>query len=347
MLKRIFFGVVIVFISAVMLLGCHFSVGGYHGQPTTNFDGAEFKNQVPFDRKGLWQVAKWRWTRKDPGWPKWVESQTPSVINRRVFGQKVVVTPIGHATVLIQTQGVNILTDPIYSDRASPVTWAGPKRIRAPGIAFAKLPPIDLVMVSHNHYDHMDVETLKRLESREHPLILVGLGNGTFLAQEGIKHVRALNWWQSARVKGVKVTMVPAQHFSGRGLFDTMKTLWGGYVISAKRGPIYFAGDTAVGPHFKQIYQRFGPVFIALLPIGAYEPRDFMKIAHINPEGAVKAMLVLHAKHAIGIHYDTFAGMADEKFGQASKDLVIALKKHNVSQQRFLAQPFGVSKVFP
>ncbi len=306
-----------------------------------------YTNLSPYQKKGLWDVIKWRYNRHAPQWPEQVTNKTSTqpASTHSTPGQ-VAVTFINHATVLIQVDGINILTDPIWSERASPVSWAGPKRVRKAGLSLKKLPQIDVVLISHDHYDHLDKNTLKALKKRFHPWFLVGCGNETLLNQLGIQRVKPLAWWQGVTYKKHKITFVPAQHFSGRGLFDHMTTLWGGFVIQTSAGPIYFAGDTAWGQHFKQIRQRFGPIFLSLLPIGTYLPRDFMHSTHINPTEAVKAFEQLNSTYAIGIHFDTFANLADEGFGEAPKALRAALRKAAIPPERFLALEFGEGHVF-
>ncbi|MEL6545016.1 MAG: MBL fold metallo-hydrolase, partial [Myxococcota bacterium] len=195
---------------------------------------------------------------------------------------------------------------PIYSERASPFSWAGPSRYHAPGIAFDDLPPIDAVVLSHNHYDHFDVPTLRRLASRDGPTLIGGLGSKALLAEEDVPGGEDLDWWETTRVGPLKIHAVPAQHWSRRGIGDTRNTLWAGYVIEGPSAAVYFAGDTAWGPHFDQVRERFASIDVALLPVGAYKPRDFMRSSHISPWEAVDAAVVLGAKVSIPIHWGTF-----------------------------------------
>jgi L-ascorbate metabolism protein UlaG (beta-lactamase superfamily) len=253
---------------------------------------------------GFGALLKWLMTREEGPWEEWREI-TPARPPRRVAGLRV--TLVNHATLLIQTENVNILTDPIWSERCSPVSFAGPKRHHAPGIRFEDLPPIDVVILSHNHYDHMDVPTLQRL-SREHkPRIFAGLGNGAFLRAQNIEKVTELDWWDAAPIAdGVRVNAVPAQHFSSRGLADRDANLWCGYVVETTDGPIFFAGDTGWGSHFEKVKERFGAMRLALLPIGAFRPEWFMCAVHISPKDAVRAAHALEARLSIPMHYGTF-----------------------------------------
>ncbi len=195
------------------------------------------------------------------------------------------VTFINHATFLIQVDGINILTDPIYSERASPFQWIGPRRVHAPGVPLEDLPPIDLVLISHNHYDHLDEATLLQLAANQErpPLILSGLGNGLLFDRLGLTEHQDMDWQDTVDVGGVEVVFTECRHRSGRGLADQMKTLWGSFVLKTSVGNIYFAGDTGYGPHLKEAGDQFGPFRLALLPIGAYEPRWFMRTCTWTP----------------------------------------------------------------
>lgn len=308
------------------------------------FDGKRFYNLDPTQRVTFKTIWQWRLNRRDPNWPTWVQNGSYATPPTKVAKPKAVrITFINHATVLLQYDGINVLTDPIWSERASPVRWAGPKRVRYPGIAWSDLPRIAVVIISHNHYDHMDLSTLKQLEKRDHPIFIAGLGSAKTLRRAGLHKVISLDWWQSYHYDGHRFTFVPAQHFSNRSLNDYNRTLWGGFVLSSSAGNLYFAGDTAWGSHFKRIKQRVGKILFAMLPIGAYLPRNIMKHSHVNPEEAVKAFLLLKCRWAIGVHFDTFANLTDEPFNQAPKELAKSLKKHQVKPSRFRALGFGQS----
>jgi L-ascorbate metabolism protein UlaG (beta-lactamase superfamily) len=284
---------------------------------------------------------RWRLLSRTSKWPAHIESEFGPTPPPHVSGAKIRVTFVNHATILIQTEGLNILTDPIWSERASPVSWIGPKRVRAPGISFDQLPRIDVVIVSHNHYDHMDIPTLSRLYKQFSPDILVPTGNALYLQKNGIR-ARDLDWWQTVDVKGVQFTLVPARHFSARSLFDACKTLWGGFVIKAPLRNIYFAGDTGYGQHFRLIREKFGPMTLCCLPIGAFEPRWFMEHHHLNPDDAVKAHLDLGSSHSIGMHFGTFQ-LTNEAVDAPVQNLHIALKNHRVDESDFITLAFGAS----
>ncbi len=223
------------------------------------------------------------------------------------------VTWIGHSTLLVGVDGVWFLTDPTWSSTASPVL-VGPRRYVEPGLEFADLPKIDFVVVSHNHYDHLDLATLKRLDERG-TRFFVPLANGYILERAGIRNIVELDWWESAKVGPVEVHCVPAQHWSRRGLFDRNKSLWSGWVVVAPSRSFYFAGDTAMFDGFEQIHDRFGPVDLAALPIGAYCPQSIMRRSHLDPEQAVEAALALRARRSVGVHYGTF-DLSDEPLGE-------------------------------
>ena len=223
---------------------------------------------------------------------------------------------------------MNILTDPVWSERVSPFSWIGPRRHRAPGIAFGDLPPIDLVLLSHNHFDHLDLATLRRLAVEHKPDFLVPLKVAALLESHGIPTTRELDWDESAEVKGVRVHCVPAVHFSARSGADRNRTLWCGYVIECIGGPIYFAGDTAAGPLFLEIRNRFGEPRLALLPIGAYKPHWMMSLVHMSPEEALSAHQQLGARTSVAIHHGTFQ-LADEGIDTPARELAELLNSRS------------------
>ena len=293
----------------------------YHGPVSDHFDGKRFHNLDPgWQSEG--SFLKWQMT-KDPGeWPKWIDSTPGPPPPRRVDDGRIRVTWVNHATMLVQMDGVNLLTDPIWSERCSPFSFVGPKRHRAPGLRFEELPPIDAVLVSHNHYDHLDAPTLRRLQGAR---IFTPLGNSALMARYDVRGATDLDWWQSTKLTDrVTITLVPAQHFCARALSDRNATLWGGFVISGPSGHAYFAGDTGWGGHFARVAERFGPMRVAMLPIGAYLPRWFMKSAHISPSEAIDAHAALQAKTSIAMHYGTFH-LGDDGYEEPSYDLRAAL----------------------
>ena len=257
-------------------------------------------------------------------------------------GAAAVVTLIGHSTFLIQTGAGNILTDPMYSWRAGPFNLVGPRRVRHPAVRFDDLPPVSTVLLSHNHYDHCDLRTLRMLAKRFDPLVVTPVGNGALVRSTGIRRIEELDWWQDAKSAAWPITLTPAQHFSARGPFDRNRALWGGFVLTAGNKRIFFAGDTAYAPFFRDVRQRLGPIDLALLPIGAYEPRWFMQIVHMNPAEAVQAHLDLEASESIGMHFGTFP-MTTEGIDEPVRALEDARRANNVPESRFRTLGFGES----
>src|SRR5262245_21034886 len=233
-------------------------------------------------------------------WPDRVENKGIPALPEPFHRDDIAITFVNHATFLIRIKIITILTDPIWSERASPVRWAGPKRVRDPGVAWEALPLVDVVLLSHNHYDHLDITTLMRLRDRFDPIMLVAAGDGRIIEPLGIRQLHELDWWDFFTLsEQCKFTFVPAQHFSARSIFDRQRSLWGGYVIEVLDRRIYFSGDTGYSVHFAEIRRRLGSPDIALLGIGSYEPQWFMKPIHMNPAEAVAAHRDLGAKHSI------------------------------------------------
>ncbi len=253
---------------------------------------------------------KWQMTADWEPWPEQVKNSFKDRPPERINGERLRVSFIGHATVLIQTQGLNILTDPVWSERASPSKRFGPRRADEPGVAFEALPPIDAVLVTHNHYDHMDVETLSRLWHRDKPRIIVPLGNDTIIrAHDPSVEVEAYDWRDNIMLNlTVRIHLDKAHHWSARGMFDRHMALWASFVIETVDGSIYFVGDSGYGDgdHFREAYERYGPFRMAILPIGAYEPRWFMSYSHMNPDEAVRAHVDLGKPPTLASHFGTF-----------------------------------------
>jgi len=254
-----------------------------------------------------------------------------------------VVTFVGHSTFLIQTAAGNIITDPMFSKRAGPFGVLGPRRVRPPAVMLERLPPIAIVLLSHNHYDHCDLPTLSALASRFNPVVVTPLGNGPLVRSAGIRRVEELDWWHETTVAGVPITMTPAHHFSARGPFDRNRALWGGFVFRAGDARMYFAGDTAYGAFFNDVRRRLGSPDVALLPIGAYEPRWFMRSVHMNPAEAVRAHLDLDAAASLGMHFGTFQ-LTNEGIDEPLRALDEARRASGVQPARFDVLAFGDSR---
>lgn len=308
--------------------------------PSDHFDGERFFNPGGARLRSFRDFLRWRFSRQRPVWPEWIADDDPPAPDTLAPGA-VAATYIGHATLLLRFAGFAVLTDPMFSLRASPFASFGPKRVRAPACTLDQLPRIDAVCLSHNHYDHMDMPSLKRLQARGNPPIVTGIGNGAYLAARGITNVIELDWWESAEpLPGLKVTYVPAQHWSRRRFWDTNHMLWGGHVIEAQGARAYFSGDTGYPAQFTMIAQRCGVPDIALLPIGAYEPRWFMGPQHMNPEEAVRAHLDLGARLSIAMHFATFC-LTDEPFGAPEAALIAARAQLGVEESAFRLPAFG------
>jgi L-ascorbate metabolism protein UlaG (beta-lactamase superfamily) len=317
-------------------------VSGWHDLP--HFDGWRFFNPSGANGQSFWKVPRMLLTRRRR-WPAEVPVPTRPLPSLR-GADDLIVTFIGHATLLLQTPQGAVLTDPIYSKRASPVAFAGPRRVRAPGVALDDLPPLCAVLVSHNHYDHCDLATLRALDRRSSPLFLTPLGNAPLLRSAGLGRVQELDWWQEAAAGPLPIRVTPAQHFAARGPLDRNRALWGGFLIGAGGHRAFFAGDTGYASHFREIRERCGPIRLALLPIGAYEPRWFMKDIHMDPAEAVQAHLDLQADLSVAMHFGTFQ-LTPEGIDEPPARLRQALAAAGVPEARFRTLEVGESLSVP
>ncbi len=288
------------------------------GPVTDHFDGQTFRNLGPYDQPSGRDFVRWQLSGRGKPWPGWVERlPDPSPPSRVESGLRI--TMINHATTLVQMDGVNLVTDPVWSDGVGPVPWLGPRRHKAVGVAFDALPTVHVVLISHDHYDHLDLPTLRRLAARDRPVIFAGLGTAALLAHDGIPGAVDLDWWQtSTAIPGLAITFAPAQHWSQRSLDDRDTVLWGSFFVKGRESSVFYAGDTGWGPHFAAVRRRLGAPTAAILPIGAYEPRWFMRNQHIDPAEAVKAHLVLGAGLSVGVHWGTF-DLSDEAIGAPAR----------------------------
>lgn len=311
------FGALVAF--ALLVFIVEYLVAGhrYTGPVTDHFDGIQFHSIGVRPSKSMHDENEgksvWKWllliSRRRNVWIWRANAVYPKPAERVSDG--VVVTFVNHATVLIQVAGLNIITDSMWSKRASPFTFLGPKRFRAPGIAFDDLPPIDMVLLSHNHYDHLDLNTLKRIAKKWSPKIYTALGNTEYLAERGVEGAQDMDWWDEVVHGPVKIVSVPAQHFSARAIRDRNGTLWCGFVIETSYGPIYFAGDTGYGAYAAEIKKRYEKFILGLIPIGAYLPDWMMRKVHMSPDEALALHKELCIDISIGIHHSTFK-LADD-----------------------------------
>jgi len=321
----------------------------YDGPITDHFNGEYFYNPDSKPMPGPGSALQWLTNRQPGPWRKWTDMAPGLTPPERVSDGGLRVTFVGHSTALIQMDGLNILTDPVWSKRASPVSFAGPKRHRPPGLRFDQLPAIDVILQSHDHYDHFDVPTHRKIAKRWKPKYMVPLGVKRRVLRKRLSEasrIAELDWGEEAVVNAdVHVTAVPARHFSGRGLRDRNRTLWCGYVVEGPSGAVYFAGDTGWGPHFREIGERFPKIRLALIPIGAYRPQWFMGPVHISPDDAVRAHEEVGAATSIGVHFGTFR-LADDGEDEPVEELKRALDSRKV-QHRFWALGEGEGRDIP
>ncbi len=291
----------------VLMAACTAAVLPYYRGPRTDhFDGRHFFNEEPFEEQQPSELARWQLDRHRGKWPDSAAIPAPAP-PARVGGGALRVTMVNHATVLLQMDSLNILTDPVWSAKVGLEGQFGVRRHRPPGIPFDSLPRIDIVLISHDHYDHMDLPSLRRLQQRYHPRVITGLGNPGYLATQGIQGAEQLDWWQSATLApGVRLTAVPARHWSGRTLSDRYERLWEGFVIEGRRDTVYFAGDTGWGRMYRELHARWSRFTLALLPVAPFRPRWYMARKHLSPDDAVRVAIETRSAMVIPIHWGTF-----------------------------------------
>jgi N-acyl-phosphatidylethanolamine-hydrolysing phospholipase D len=312
-----------------------------------HFRNGRFHNRYSSESHGVIEVIKWL--------PEFLRMKLPKV-DFKVLKPDVAMlkanrtastlTWIGHSTFLIQIGGLNVITDPVFSERASPFSAAGPKRMAPPAISYQDLPPLDIALVSHNHYDHLDEKAVRRL-AKDHPglTFVVALGLARWFRRRGINNVIELDWWQDTHVAAARISAVPVQHFSGRGALDRNATLWCGFIAEIAGRKIFFAGDTGYSKDFVDIAERFAPVDLALIPIGAYEPRWFMRPVHVDPAEAVQIHLDLQSRQSVAMHWGTFQ-LTAEPADQPPLRLQAELSALNIASEKFWVFKHGETRSF-
>jgi L-ascorbate metabolism protein UlaG (beta-lactamase superfamily) len=321
----------------------------YQGPPSDHFDGVQFFNPSGVRPKGPGAFLKWQFGERGEAWPVSFRSPFPLDLPPARFDKEGArVVHVGHASFLIQTRGKNLLLDPVWAERASPFSFAGPRRVNPPGIAFESLPPIDAVLITHNHYDHMDMATIALLWQRFRPRVITPLGNDSIL-RKGIPGLAAtvVDWNDVVDLgDGLRVHAEPTLHWSARGTGDRMHALWASFVVEAGERKIYIVGDSGFGDGstFARVGRRHPDLALALLPIGAYEPRWFMRNNHMNPDEAVEALRLCGAAEALGHHWGTFR-LTNEAVDRPVQDLAVALAGRNILADRFTAVLPGAVRV--
>jgi L-ascorbate metabolism protein UlaG (beta-lactamase superfamily) len=313
-------------------------------------DGTRFFNPVGPGPRGFSDLWKWQRERargSATAWPESVPPAPPVKLPASVAANEVAVTFIGHATFVLQFAGCTVLTDPVFASHAGPFNLFGPRRVCPPALRLGELPRIDFVVLSHNHYDHLDIAALRWLSRHRQPRFVVPLGLKAWLGARGVANVVELDWWDSTGTgAGLEITGTPAMHWSSRTPWDRCLTLWGGYWLRTPAGSLYFAGDTAWGSHFAAIQARLGSPAVSLLPIGAYEPRWFMESVHMNPAEAVNAHLALDSRHSVAMHFGTFC-LTDEGIDAPARELARARADRNVPANAFTVPAIGGTQLLP
>ncbi|MBI4636733.1 MAG: MBL fold metallo-hydrolase [Candidatus Rokubacteria bacterium] len=317
------------------------------GAPAHHRVGGFANTNPDFARPDWWTRTKFFVARV---WSTTVSPQVANLPRVQNDGQalrenrsEATVTWVGHATLLVQLDGVNLLTDPHWSNRASPLFFAGPRRVTPPGLAFEDLPPIHVVLISHDHYDHLDVATVRRLAETHRPRFFVPLGLRAWFAELGITDVVELDWWESRSARGLTLTSVPAQHFSGRTPWETNRRLWSGWAVAGARKRLFFAGDTGYYPVFKEIGARLGPFDLAAISIGAYAPAAIMRLTHTTPEEALRVFADVRAERFVGIHWGTF-DLAEEPVDEPPRRLEAGARRLGLDPDRIWTLKHGETR---
>ncbi len=317
-----------------------------NGLPPHHGENGFINTDPDFAEAGFTEMAPWILKKLPDTFSSSKKADIPRVFNdgssfKEQRGYSI--TWIGHSTVLVRMDGITMLTDPVWSDRVGPFKWTGSARVSEPGLALEKLPPIDCVLISHNHYDHLDESSIEAIVDA-HPEVkfFVPLRVRDWFEERGIRNVEELDWWEGATFKGVKIVCTPAQHFSGRWLNDRNQTLWCSWAVLGKKR-FYFAGDSGYCSHFSAVGKRFGPFDLAAIPIGAYDPRSLMKPVHMDPAEAVQTLLDVRGKKLLGIHWGTFV-LTDEPMEEPPKRLLETVKQRQLDPADFWALQLGETR---
>jgi N-acyl-phosphatidylethanolamine-hydrolysing phospholipase D len=350
MTKKIVWFIVFSSIATLMVVGACATKNPHYQASKSHHTPEGFRNLYAEKHPGgFWKWKRDQWREglpKKPAGGYQFPLQRPNIDYLKANRSDATMTWIGHATLLLQMKGVNILTDPHFSERASPVDFAGPKRVVAAAMSIEELPPIDIVVISHNHYDHLDAASVIKLDRRAQgkTQFLVPLGLKAWFDARKIENVIEMDWWDDKQANGLKVSFTPMQHWSKRTLTDTNQALWGGWLFSSDNYKFLFLADTGYSKDFQDIFERHGAVDLAAIPIGHYEPRWFMKIQHANPEESVRIMQDLHARQAVGVHWGTFDDLTDESLYDPPKALASALDAAQVPREKFWVLQHGETK---
>ncbi|MEO8389926.1 MBL fold metallo-hydrolase [Polaromonas sp.] len=358
------------FSSLLFLAGGCTAVNPYYDPAKPHHIREGFRNNYAASvNQSFGALMRWQWEKRQQGLPKPpaapIPQQAPDLKAIQAYAStfaasgttkpRPAITWIGHASMLVQAGGLNVLTDPVFSQRASPVQFMGPSRVQPPGIALADLPPIDVVVVSHNHYDHLDTDSVQAIAARSAAagrptLFLVPLGVKSWFASRGITHVIEMDWWDSHVYRGVEFNFTPVQHWSARSFGDRSQTLWGGYAVFAPDLHWYFSGDTGYSKDFLDTRARFanrgGGFDLALIAVGGYEPRWFMSGQHVNPAEAVQIHQDLGARRSVGVHWGTFE-LTDEPLDQPPQDLAAARAAKGLKDDDFSVMAIGETRFLP
>lgn len=332
---KILIFIILMIVFLTVIIGKYLSTVPYRGPKSDHFNGHQFQNPSQVSAKGFGDVGKYMQTRQRDIWTKIHDPHVHKERIERADGNEIQYTFINHSTFLIQINGVTILTDPIFSKYCSPIPAPPMRRHRPPGVSLDLLPEIDLVLISHNHYDHMDRWSIKQIIKKWNPRFICPLGNKHTIEKMGGNEVTEIDWWESTKFRSLNITATPTNHFSSRGLYDRNTSLWSGFVIGGSAKKIYFLGDSGYSSIFKEIGENLGPMDLSLIPIGAYKPRWFMGPIHVSPDEAVLVHQDVQSRKSVAMHFGTFA-LADDNPASAIQEFNQAIINHDIPEDEFV-----------